>query len=590
MKKVLHVLVSTSLLSTLHAMDTEAKTNYVIMLGAFQGEKNAKRMIKSFPKADTRIITNRDNEKIKYFAVIDAKGSKKEVTAQLKHVKKKVKDAFIIKQQKEKHDEKILKTEQKDMVAIIHKEMINTPINMQETKEATLVEENQTKPAIMIEKVTQSEQNSTRKETNTSSGIQLKDAILLALKRSNKILAQRERVIQAKRKVDEKLAYYKPTINLYSNAGGSYLSPYKADEVKFLKSDESIVINQNIYAGGKHSYEIKREKANLLAAEAKFQDKVEEEALNVIDAYLSLIYQKKSIKAARDNMLSLKKILAIVTDKEAVGAASKGDLNYITSQVENASSALVKSESKYQNAVSFYEYYVGTLSDATMPTEEHFDFELEDENSTLSLMYAHNAKLKIARAKMQAEEFNLRAQKSKFHPTLDLSITGKDKQSGYVAEPQEDRVTGLLSFNYNLYNGGKDKAILLGTKSKIAELEFKLADTKEGSEYNTKQLYENILSSRDALMHTKKERQANLKVIDSYWAAFKYGSQDIQALLLAQRALNRSELDVIKEKQAYINGYFKLTQQTGMLLKTVGLEDFIDAKKILQDKSLNYFY
>ncbi len=428
------------------------------------------------------------------------------------------------------------------------------------------------------------------KPKQSKKGMLLKDAILLALKHSYKISSAREKVIQAKRKVDEKLAAYKPTVNLYNNMGGSYLKPYQADEVKFLKSDESIVINQNIYAGGKHSNEIKRERANLLAAQEKFKDKVEEETVKIIDAYLSLIYQKMGIEITRANMLSLQKILDIVTTKEANGASSKGDLNYIKSQVENASSALVKSESKYQNAIAFYEYYVGKLDESTMPVEYTFTFELEDKETILQQMKAHNAKLQVARAKMDAQKHNLRAQKSKFHPTLDLSITGKDKQSGYEAEPQEDRVTGLLSLNYNLYNGGKDKAILLGTKSKISELQFKLIDLQEGSEYNTKQLYENILSSMDSLKHTQNEVDANKKVIDSYWAAFKYGTQDIQALLLAQRALNRSQIDVIKEKQAYTNGYFKLMQQTGTLLEKLGLQDFTDAKKIIQDKSLNYFY
>ncbi len=426
-------------------------------------------------------------------------------------------------------------------------------------------------------------------KTEGKKGINIKDAILLSLKKSYKISAAREKVIQAKRKVDEKLAAYRPTVNLSSNVGGAYLSPYQADEAKFLKSDESLVINQNIYAGGKHENDIKREKANLQVAQEKFKSLVEEETLKVIDAYLSLIYQKMGIEITRNNMLSLKKILDIVTDKEAAGASSKGDLNYIKSQVENASAALVKSESKYQNAIAFYEYYVGKLDETNRPTEYEFTFNLADEKEIMALMYQNNAKMQVARAKMEAEKYNLKSQKSKFKPTLDFSITAKDKQSGYVSEPQEDRVTGLLSFNYNLYNGGKDKAIALGTKSKISELQYKLIDLKESTEYNTKQMYENILSSRDSLVHTQKEVDANVKVIDSYWAAFKYGTQDIQALLLAQRALNRSQLDVIKEKQVYTNSYFKLMEQTGTLLKTLDLEDFIDARKIIQDKSINYF-
>ena len=428
------------------------------------------------------------------------------------------------------------------------------------------------------------------KKAITDKGLRLKEAIMIALNKSYKISAAREKVIQAKRKLDEKKAAYLPKVDLAANAGGSYLKPYQTPEVKYLKSDESLTVNENIYAGGKHRYEIKREEANVLATQEKFRDKVEEETIKIIDAYLSLIYQKKAITIERNNMQSLQKVLDIVEKKESAGAASKGDLNYIKSQVENASSALVKAESKYQNAISFYEYFIGHLDKSTQPIEDNFTFKLESQDAILAMMQKHNAKLQIAKAKMQAQKHNLRAQKGKFHPTLDLSITAKDKQSGYESEPQEDRVTGLLSFNYNLYNGGKDKAILLGTKSKIPELRYKLHDTLEGSEYNTKQLYQNILSSKDTLTHTKNEVDANTKVIDSYWVAFKYGTQDLQALLLAQRALNRSQQDLIKEQQAYTNGYYKLMQQTGTLLNILHIEDFTDANKIIQNESLHYFY
>ncbi len=431
-------------------------------------------------------------------------------------------------------------------------------------------------------------------DNNTSetkkAGISLHEAILYALKKSYKISAAREKVIQAKRKLDEKKAAYLPKVDLSANAGGAYLSPYQAPEVKYLKSDESLTINENIYAGGKHRYEIKREEANLRVEQEKFRDKVEEETIKIIDAYLSLIYQKKAIIIERNNMKSLQKVLHIVETKERAGAASKGDLNYIKSQVENASSALVKAESKYQNAIAFYEYFIGHLEESTTPNEDHFTFEVESQEEILNKMQKHNAKLQIAKAKIEAQRDNLRSQKAKFHPTLDLSITAKDKQSGYASEPQEDRVTGLLSFNYNLYNGGKDRAKLLGTKSKIEELRYKAHDTQEGSEYNTKQLYQNLLSSEDTLTHTQNEVDANRKVIDSYWVAFKFGNQDLQALLLAQRALNRSQQDLIKEQQAYTNGYFKLMQQTGTLLNVLGLADFTDAKKIIQDTSLNYFF
>jgi outer membrane protein TolC len=214
----------------------------------------------------------------------------------------------------------------------------------------------------------------TQTTLNPTQGLTLKDAILLALDNSYKIKAAKEKVIQAKEKINEKLAAFYPKLDLYANGGGAYLKPYQAKEVKFWKSDESLVLSQNIYAGSKHINELKRERENLKVALAKYRDKVEEESLKIIDAYLSLVFQKKAIDKANENMKNLEKILSIVQTKANSGAASKGDLNYIKSQVDNAKTALVQVESKYKNALSYYEYFLGKVDKSKMPIESRVFF------------------------------------------------------------------------------------------------------------------------------------------------------------------------------------------------------------------------
>jgi len=71
----------------------------------------------------------------------------------------------------------------------------------------------------------------------------------------------------------------------------------------------------------------------------------------------------------------------------------------------------------------------------------------------------------------------------------------------------------------------------------------------------------------DSLALTRNEVIAARKVVDSYWIAFKHGTQDLQALQLAQRNLNRAQLDYVKYKKTFIINNFKLMQKTGELLK-----------------------
>jgi outer membrane protein TolC len=571
MRRVLSLVTILSIVSTsLIANNKE----YMIMLGAYKNINYAKDKIKDFPNTNSHIITKNKKNGINYYAVIDHIDSKEDAKELLKEVKIKEKSAFIIaKKSRAKRDLSGIDTPLTKALSSVQKQHYKEHIvsDLDIDKNITTIDNNTDIEDNQVTTI-DAKEFSNVDDRDTSSTLSMKSSIIKALKNSYKVTSAKEKVIQAKEKVNEKLAAYMPKVDIYANGGGNYLKPYKKDEVKFWKSDESLVITQNIYAGAKHINEVKRERANLKAAIDKYRDKVEEETIKVIDAYLSLVYQKKAIKKADENMQNLKKILDIVKTKESSGAASKGDLNYIKSQVENASAALVKVKSKYKNALSFFEYFVGKVDESTIPDEEDYSFTLDSFDKIIKKTYDLNAKLQVSKYRLKAEKYNLRAQRSKFRPKIDLSITAKDKQSGYEGEPQEDRAIAMLQLSYNLYNGGKDKAIIQGTKSKIRELKYKLLDTQKGIKQNTQQLYENVSSSLETLSHTKEEVKANRKVIDSYWSAFKYGNQDLQALLLAQRALNRSELDEIKQKQTYINSYFKLLQQTGELLDKLGIE------------------
>ena len=398
-------------------------------------------------------------------------------------------------------------------------------------------------------------------------------------------MSAREKVIQAKRVVDEKKGEFRPKIDFMANTSKIKVTPKDENSTIYDKNDYSLTFKQNIYAGGKSSSELDRERMNLKVAEAKFKDKVEEEIVNIIDSYYSLIYQTKSINVVKKNMKNLQKILDIVKLKEKNGAATKGDLNYIKSQLENAKSELIQQESLYKNALSLYEYYVGK-DKSLLPKQEEPTFKKYNKDDILNIFYHNNSKILIAKYKIDAQKEDIKAKRAKFKPTLDFTIRDRGKFTNSDVEPGERRTSAFLTINYNIYNGGKDKAKVLGIKSKILELKYKLKDLKDSMKFNIRQIYESTQSSEDSMKHTKKEVEANKKVVDSYWSAFKYGNQDIQALLLAQRALNRSELDLIKEKQKYTSNYFKLLKTSGIILKELGLENFINANEMVQNDSI----
>lgn len=418
-------------------------------------------------------------------------------------------------------------------------------------------------------------------------GITLKQAILKAVSRNEKIVSLQQKVIQAKRIVDQKYAGLFPMINIIANSGPNEIKT--EDEVekgRFSKGDMQVSLTQNLYAGGKTTNDIKMVKENLKVALAKYQINLEKEILSIIDSYLNLVYEKKSIEQNRENIISLTKILNIVTIKEQNGAATKGDLNYIKSNIENVKSELILAEAKYKNSISYYEYFVGDIKNSNYPIQEQFNISVNP-NAKIEKLISKNPALLEIQANMVKYKYDLESKKARFKPTIDLILTDKYAESSDEGVASTDKKTAVLSLNYAIYNGGRDKAILFEAKSKIDEYKYKYLDKKKSLMYNAIQIFNNLNSSGKSLKHIENEVEANSKVVKSYWTSFKYGNQDLQALLLAQRSLNTAKLNKIQNRKSYISQYFQLLSSVGSLLKYMGLENIVSKNSIIQKARLS---
>jgi len=542
---------------------------YSIKIGVFAKKSSIKKVESQFSKYD---IIKVPYKKRYHIYITNIKNKKQAKQLLKKKVKPLYKDAYLVKN-RFKTKKNISNNEVKTKIKKDIKSLNLPKVDIKKIDNNKTITVNKLKNDINTTLITTDDKNNT---------ISLKKAILTALNRSHKILSLKEKVVQQKYKVQEKKGAYLPNVTLYSTTGYDYVHTRseKDSEDKYPKADMQLSITENIYAGGKHSKELKKEEAKLLSESAAFREKVEEETLKIIEAYLNLYYQKLAIDIEKESMVSLKKILNIVEIKEKNGAATKGDLNNIKSKVENASTALVKASSKYQNTLAFYQYFLGKKEGKKEPYQGEFNFPKYDKKSIFNIFETKNAKIQNNRYKIEAQKFDFEAKKAPFRPNIDLIITGKEKFSKAQIDPYHDeKASAVLSLNYNLYKGGSDKARLLSSKSKITQLKYQYSDILESTKYNLMQLFESISSANDTLKHIKNEVDANKKALDSYWSAFKYGNQDIQALLLAQRALTRSQQDELKERENYILGYFKLLTQTGELLEYLKLDDFVNPDK-----------
>ncbi len=442
-------------------------------------------------------------------------------------------------------------------------------------------------------------QNDSLFHAQREEGISVYDAIQRAIAHSPKIKAANEVVLQDKEKLNEAKAYHLPTVDLTGDTGRE-IRQLKTDDSDpkvlavtttkstYKKIDVYFSINENLWAGGSIENSIDEKDANLKASLFNYRDKLESLVEDTVNAYFQVVYGEIALKISKKNMKNYEKILKIVTIKEKNGAATTGDVNFIQANVDNARTELIQREKTLSDAKAMYEYLLQTKDKELMPYEVEFPLYSADLNTSLNDAQQYNAKLLAQRAYIKSTKLGFLASKGKFSPKIDLSLNAESRDQFDISTGQTNKLNALITFSYNLYNGGRDEANAVRLLSKMREQKFLYQDIQRNLIFDIRVLNRSLSSLNQSLALTQSEVLASRKVVNSYWIAFQHGTQDLQALQLAQRNLNSAEQNYAKYKRDLILNNFSLMRKTGVLLKFIKLPYKKHADEF--HGSMNLFY
>lgn len=412
--------------------------------------------------------------------------------------------------------------------------------------------------------------------------VSLIDVVLETVAQSNNVKAAREKLKQAELKLDDAKREYYPEVDAKYTLGRTKAIPGNDDESSKFYNDKNykFTVTQNLYAGGATSSNIKNLKEKLQSAKSTYKQAIAKEIQNAIKAYFDVLFNYKSLIVNIENMDKLNEILEIVTTKYELGAASQGDLSSIRANVSNAESKLIKIESKFHEALEYYEYIVGKAFSKTFPYEDSFDTTVDDFDKIVEKAIENNLTIQKLKFEIKAEKFNLTSARSKFRPQIDLQLSSETILDQEDFEDVEKNHAVQVVMSYNLYNKGKDKNKILSIHSAIREMNYKLKEEIRKLKWSLSKLHRSIISIHNASKSKKEEVSASLEMVASYWDGFKLGEQDLQELLQGQRQLNSAQLELIDNKKSVITDYFKLLSASGDILEyfhlDINADNFID--------------
>ncbi|CAA0092120.1 Outer membrane efflux protein BepC [Zhongshania aliphaticivorans] len=404
----------------------------------------------------------------------------------------------------------------------------------------------------------------------------LRSAVLDTLDSNPEINSQLEAFFASQQDVRAVYGGYLPTVDLDVSVGegnrsfdnrGSYSRNYAEISLTQMLFDGFRV--RNNLAQAKHTSRSLYYDA-LNAAETK--------GLEAAQAYLDVLRYRKLVALAQLNLDRHLRVRENVTERARSGVGNRADQQQIEGRVSLARSNLMTEVANLQSVTARFQRLVGRLPLKDMAVFSLTDGPIPDSlDQVLNTSYANNPALYSAFESARSAEASLGTTKSNRYPTIELGVRqGVYKNNNsFDARTDPDPYGGdrivELRMNYNLFNGGSDRAAERAAYRRMNQA-LSLRDKACVDLRQTATIaYTDILNIDTRISALAAHQVASRNVHEAYRQQFDIGRRSLLDVL-------DSENEAYQADRAYVAGLHDLQlaklrtlQSMGLLLSTLSL-------------------
>jgi adhesin transport system outer membrane protein len=335
--------------------------------------------------------------------------------------------------------------------------------------------------------------------------------------------------------------------------------------------NNELVLRQMIFDGFATSSEVNRlghaKRVRFYELQAAMQDTTQEFMRSYID---TLRYRQLS-DYAKTNYVVHKQLYDRIKERVDAGVARKVDLEQASGRLALAESNLLTESTNLHDVTARMQRLMGELPPATLEQPEFYKAGVEPTaTEALRVAYLGNPNILSTSEDIQAAKDEVKTREAKYMPRLDLqarknlgtSNDGRDSTS--AADLLE------LTMNFNLFNGGTDKALVSQTIEKMNTA----TDQRDKACVDTRQLvtiaYNDIVQLKEQMEYRDRHQKAIENAREAYRKQFDIGQRTLLDLLdteneyfQARRAYSNTEYDMQ-------TAYTRLYASQGELLNKIG--------------------
>ena len=397
----------------------------------------------------------------------------------------------------------------------------------------------------------------------------LRDAIVASLKGNPEIqiaLAQQD---DARYAIGEARAAYLPHLDVSFGYGREFARAGHSAATYENHLEASATLNQHVWDFGITINDIKRARANYRSAQWAVREKIENISYDITNAYLGVLQQQKLVALAQDEIETAKHILHLVEVQKDLGLTTAADVSRAQSRLENVQSTLLDRKSALQQARIAYRRLTSHLparavdlppSDSTLPAGA---------DEAVDMIDTHSPHMAQAVEDRRSLAKQLDSQTGTFFPRIGLQVQGNHKYDVMGKTGLANDARAMVTVNYNIFNGGADRALRNRIGARIREADYELDRRRREVEQDIRTDFDALKAARDKIATINAEIGSAQKVVDLYKEQFREGKRTVFDLLDSETQLYAARANFITNASAMHAAEYRVLQKLGGLFDLV---------------------
>jgi adhesin transport system outer membrane protein len=354
-----------------------------------------------------------------------------------------------------------------------------------------------------------------------------------------------------------------------------------SQEDHYYVSGGGLTLSQLLFDGFATTKEVSRLKYAKRVRYYELLSIAEDAALQTTRAYLDVVRYRKLVELARDNYATHKEVHEHVRQRVEAGIGRGVDLEQAGGRLALAESNLVTEVANLHDVSARFQRVVGMLPPDPLQDPASFAGKLPAAEELTQGAFRSAPDMSATLENIRAARAELKSKYGPYWPTLALqaSLTNDNNRDNLVDRENRGRVELLL--NYNLFNGGSDRARTRQYHQKLYE-SYDIRDKVCRDLRQTTRIAWNDTQKLAEQVQLQDEQQlATGKARDAYRKQFDIGQRTLLDLLDTENELYDVRRTYVNSESELELSYARVLAPTGHLLNTLQLKsignDGVDA-------------